>query len=416
MSNINTQTLLNQFSNVKTCCICTSNTISSNNQKYKPKQFVKAYGIDKIVTPNNSLPGTGIKVGVVIPFYYPTLQSDFNTFCTENNLPQQTITILNPTGTVTTNDSFNQECALDIQSIHTLAPGATIIVSIAPSANLADLQPAILTAVTAGANVINMSWGINLTYDQYTIFNATNTLYANFATVFENTSVSYIAASGDLTNIPQFPSTCANVVSVGGTSLYLKKNSRRKCETPWTSTSTASSGSTPTITNYTTGSGCGYSPYNAQPTYQIGINTIPLTYRAVPDVVMAGDPATGFQVYYTPVNATTGQFIYLGGTSLSTALFSAIIAIANQLRLAVNKPFLTSVDGAATAQLQTYLYHVIYYGNAKTPYKSCKPYCGNFFDINESNCGAYYAGKGYDMASGLGSPNANILTRTLVNA
>jgi subtilase family serine protease len=407
MSDPNIELLINNFSKVKAGCIqlTKSSESCSKIKLYKPIQFVKAYGVDKINTPNNSLPGTGVKIGVVIPYHYPTLQADFNTFCTKNDLPPLTIQVIS--NTQITNDVFNKECALDIQAIHLLAPGASIIVVEAASDNIADLSPAILTAVSNGANVISMSWGINLTYDQYTAFNAANTLYANFATVFANTNVTYVAASGDISNIPFFPSTCANVVSVGGTTLYLKKNSRRKCEIPWTTTTKST---TVPYTNYFAGTGGGYSPYNAQPTYQTRIDTITVPYRATPDVCMVGDPNTGLQIYYN------GAFIYLGGTSLSTALFGAVVAIANQLRLAAGKGYLTSVDGAATGQLQTYLYHVIYFGNSPTPYKSCTAYCGNFYDIDNSNAGAYYAGNGYDMASGLGSPNVNILAKTLVNA
>ena len=427
MSTINITEVVANYVNVESGGKRCSFSNKTTNKTYKPKQFVKAYGLDEIKTPNNSLLGTGVIVGVIIPYAYPNLQSDFNTFCTANKLPQQTINVTNltaianptiPVDSQTTIDGFNEECAADIQIIHTMAPGATIIVVTSSTSNLADLQTAIQYAVTTkGANIISMSWGIGLTYDQYTLFTDFNTKYTNFASVFNNSSVSYIAASGDLTNVPQFPSTCANVISIGGTTLYLKSDSRRKCEIPWTSVTTTTT--TPPITsttNYTIGSGCGYSPYNPQPSYQTNISTIPLAYRAVPDVVMAGDPSTGFPIYFTVTGASSGNFIYFGGTSLSTALFSGVIAIANQLRIAANKQCLTTVEGAATGQLQRYLYHVIYFGNAQTPYKSCKPYCGNFYDINKGNCGAYYAGKGYDMASGLGSPNANILVQSLLNA
>jgi subtilase family serine protease len=48
--------------------------------------------------------------------------------------------------------------ALDVEWAHAIAPGATIIVSVAKSASFSDLLGAV-DAVQAGATVISMSWG-----------------------------------------------------------------------------------------------------------------------------------------------------------------------------------------------------------------------------------------------------------------
>ncbi len=90
--------------------------------------------------------------------------------------------------------------------------------------------------------------------------------------------MSFFIASGDDGAPASYPSTSPNVVSVGGTSLYLN-GTNYGSESAWS------------------GSGGGLSSYETQPAYQQGVVTQSSTARANPDVSYDADPNTGFPVY-----------------------------------------------------------------------------------------------------------------------
>jgi subtilase family serine protease len=69
----------------------------------------------------------------------------------------------------------------------------------------------------------------------------------------------------------------------------------------------------------------------AKPSYQNGI--VPGTQRAEPDVAMVADPQTGVlftQTFSTPSGGTEQKQSWIGGTSLSAPLMSALATLANQ--------------------------------------------------------------------------------------
>ena len=110
--------------------------------------------------------------------------------------------------------SFNsgwalEEC-LDVQMVHTMAPYARIMVVEATSASFVALNNAVTYAVNNGANIITMSYGAS----EFSGQNLYNTVYTN-------NQVCYLASSGDSTATVEVPSSYPNVMSVGGTSLYL---------------------------------------------------------------------------------------------------------------------------------------------------------------------------------------------------
>ena len=129
---------------------------TSNYGPYSPKQIRHAYGIDAL---NAGITGAGQKIGIVDAYGDPSVQSDLNTFCSYYGISSTTLQILYPQGVPATGDSgWALETALDVQWAHAIAPGATIIVSVAKSASYSDLLGAVDAAVQAGATVISMSW------------------------------------------------------------------------------------------------------------------------------------------------------------------------------------------------------------------------------------------------------------------
>jgi subtilase family serine protease len=338
---------------------------------FVPQSIASVYQLDQISTPGSSLRGTGITVAIVIAYHYPKLQTDFDSFCTKYNLPRQTLTIKNFARS--TNKSWSQECCLDTQILHSVAPGARIMVVQAGSNSFADLGVAITYAVNNGASVISMSWGaVESKLNQRLI----NTFERNFS----NKNVTFVASSGDSSNIVNYPSSSSSVVAVGGTRLLNPTTGLRTSEIPWS-------------TGYS-GAGNGFSKFITKPVYQNDISVITGNFRVTPDLSLVADPATGFSVCYF------GKYYVFGGTSLSAPLFAGIVACVNQLRIANSKLILTStfISQTPTNMIQTFMYNI-----CKGP-----SITDNFYDN-----GIYPTYNGYDIATGIGSIYGNILVNSL---
>lgn len=382
------------------------NTCPMNNPKikqniyYTPNQITIAYGVNKL---NVVKLGKGITVAVVIAFHYENLIKDFDTYCVKYNLPTSNSGEFNfrviSLGTVY-NKEWAQECCLDVQAIHSIAPYANILVVEAQSNSFYDMLNAIKIAVQNNASVISMSWG---GYEHQSVIN----MYNNYFKTISN--VCFICASGDETNRVIFPSSSQHVLSIGGTNLILNNDNTRHTETPWY--------------NSTIGSGNGYSKFLTKPSYQNNITIIKKKLRCTPDLSLIADPKTGFVVYFSDNKnddnkSNNSNYFIFGGTSLATPLLSGMIAIANQIRKTQGKLFLSTNCDIVNGQVQKYIYHTIYKKNInytnKNPRKN--QYDGNFYDITLGDAGIFKASSGYDIATGLGSPNANVLCVSLLNA
>ena len=76
------------------------------------------------------------------------------------------------------------------------------------------------------------------------------------------------------------------------------------------------------------GSSGGYSKFEPEPNYQRSVQDT--GKRSSPDVSFDGDPDTGVNVYETSPITGQGSWEVVGGTSLGTPAWAAIIAIADQ--------------------------------------------------------------------------------------
>lgn len=161
-----------------------------------------------------------------------------------------------------------------------------------------------------------------------------------------------------------WPAASPYVVAVGGTTLKLDSTGAALSETGWA------------------GSGGGVSAYYKQPAWQTSWTSS--TGRSVPDVSYDADPATGFPVYISNYNSTTG-WIQVGGTSAGAPQWAAQQALINAARTST----MSSTD--------SHIYSV-----------ATKAYA-DFFDILTGSNGAYSCSTGYDKVTGLGSPNAPAL-------
>ena len=123
------------------------------------------------------------------------------------------------------------------------------------------------------------------------------------------------------------------MTAVGGTSLGVGASNNRVLETGWGTSTYRCDTTTHACSRlgWLYGAGGGVSRIFAEPDYQrnAGLN---FSGRAVPDVAALGDPQTGYLVGQTqtfPDGAYYDEY-RLGGTSLSSPIFSGLMALSDQ--------------------------------------------------------------------------------------
>ncbi len=357
---------------------------------YTPQQMRAAYGLP--ADPSSEPSGAGVTVGITDAFASPTIVGDVNQFSRHYGLPQLTSSnftqivhpgiynhgenILDPAG-------WYGEETLDIEWVHSLAPGADIVYAGANSSTT-PLDHALEDLIDQNrVDVITNSWGIYGEYTQYGHYRADEAAFQQAAAQ----GISVLFSSGDdgdvqaITGIAQasYPASSPWVTAVGGTSLGVRDASGTKYEWGWgtyysalcndaaqaaSACSADEAGTwTPWPPVFFYGSGGGVSLHFLQPAYQSGVvpdsvstqtttssgGTIRFSspHRATPDVAMDADPNTGglYGQSYQPTgdpyvdagcqkSDANPKYIYcerrIGGTSLASPMFAGATAVAIQ--------------------------------------------------------------------------------------
>ncbi len=334
-----------------------------------PAAVNQAYGLNAITFTSSSGAtvqgnGAGETIAIIEAYHDPTLVSDLATFDQTYKLPAIAPTVVNLAG-AKTNPGWALEESLDIEWAHAIAPAANIVVVEAKSQTRQALLAAVDTArYMPQVNVVSMSWGFNEVPYQSTY---------HFATPPGHTGITFIAASGDngLAGGTNWPAVVPGVLSVGGTSLVVDDSGKYQYETAWYD------------------SGGGYSRYEKEPSYQRVIQAT--GKRSTPDVAFDGDPNTGVEVYETSLYNGQGSWSIVGGTSLGTPAWAAILAIVDQGRAVQGKG---SLDGAS--QTLPMLYSLP----------------ANAFNAVSGSPRTEVSGA--NLSTGLGSPNGPVLVADLV--
>jgi subtilase family serine protease len=333
-----------------------------------PAKMKAAYGFNTITKY-----GAGQVIALVDAFDDPNAEADLGVFNTEFKLPACTTANgcfkkIMAAGTTADTSGWSNEITIDIEWAHAIAPAAKIMLVEAKSNSNADLYAAVDLAVSNGATVVSMSWGGGEASNE-----------ATSDSHFEVTGVTFVASSGDSGHGVMYPAASPFVVAVGGTTLNVSSSGVWESETTWN------------------GSSGGQSRYEAEPTYQEGVQTS--GKRGVPDVAYDGNPSTGVPNYnsYSCGGACYTGWNQFGGTSIGAPQWAALFAIVNNERALVSKHRLY--------QPQTLLY-----GDAEADYH-------DITSGTNGSCGALCtAGPGYDYVTGVGSPQANLLIPALVAA
>jgi hypothetical protein len=345
---------------------------------FTPAQITTAYGVNEILF--NGTPGTGAgqTIAIVDAYNDPDIISDANVFSSEFGLPEfngsgePTLKVLNETGGTSlpsnaAKGGWDVEESLDVEWAHSIAPDANIILFEANSNSLSDLFTAVTTAAdTSGVSVVSMSWS-----------GSEFSTETSYDSDFVHTGITFLAATGDTGTPSGYPAFSPDVVAVGGTSLSIESNGTYISETVWDNSYGASGG--------------GISEDESLPSYQDsldGINGASTTHRNVPDVSMDADPTTGVYVLDSYYSGSQSEYLEVGGTSLATPMWAGLVSIADQGRV---------LDGESTLS------------SAQTLQTLYSLPSSDFHDITTGTNGTYKAGPGYDLATGIGTPVANLL-------
>ncbi len=287
-----------------------------------PAQVTSAYALNAIsfASPSGLAvkgDGSGETIALIEAYHDPTIASDLQTFDATFGLPNPSLTVVDQAGQAS-DDGWALEESLDVEWAHAIAPGANILVVEASSQSLPALVSAVNTArYTPGVVTISMSWG-------FTEFRKETSYNSIFTTPSGHAGITFVAASGDngASGGPEWPSTDPTVLAVGGTSLYVDSDGNYLIELPWA------------------GSGGGYSRIEPEPGFQRSVQGT--GSKSTPDVAFDGDPDTGVLVFQTSIETGLGSWEIVGGTSLGTPAWAAIVAIADQGRNLAGKG---SLDG-----------------------------------------------------------------------
>jgi hypothetical protein len=288
-------------------------------------------------------------VAIVDAYNDPTAESDLATFRSTYGLSACTTANgcfrkVNQAGTASplpsANSGWEQEESLDLDAVSSLCPNCHILLVEATTSFTTDLNTAIATAQSLGANQISNSWGATSSSP----FGASS---------FPGASI--IAATGDHgypgAGVNEYPAAFAGVTAAGGTTLTAATGTARGYgESAWS----LSSGWGGT-------SGCDLS--QTKPAYQADTGC---TGRSYSDVSADANPNTGLGVY----DSGSGGWLLMGGTSLSSPLVAAYEAITGINGTSPQWAYTNStlLNDPATGSSGTCAQAILYICNAGTGY------------------------------------------------
>ena len=358
-----------------------------------PGLIRQAYGFDQIAFGGIQGDATGQTIAIIDPYDSPTISTDLQTFDTYYGLPAPpSFTRIAQDGSTNYpstdpagagNHTWELETSLDVEWAHALAPNANILLVEASSPFRSDLFVAAVNEAKSWpglpaqgnrpavppASVVSMSFGNSE-------FAGEGSYDSLFTTPSGHIGITFVAGTGDSGQPAAYPAFSPNVVAVGGTNLSVDGSGNYLGETGWS------------------GSGGGVSTLEPQPTFQNGVVTpFSSSMRTAPDV--AFDAGSYVSVCDSWDYGTSTPWVDTGGTSFATPAWAALISIADQARVAAG---LSTLDGATQTLPELY----------SLP-------SADFNDITTGNNG-FNAGPGYDLVTGLGTPQAPLVVTGLVGA
>jgi subtilase family serine protease len=310
---------------------------------YLPNQLQAALGLIDVYDAGYN--GAGQTIVLVEGYGYPTLEKDANTFSKLAGLPAFTsknFQIVYPEGKTNLQlgieTGWNIEMALDIDSAHTIAPGANIVEVFTSGQDNEDFQYSIsYVAENNLGNSVSNSYEEDLdliagAQEQTSWDDVLEVATAKGISVDFSTGDSGDDGLGTPIGAAEVPSVAPHATAVGGTSILNDlKHPGSTITTSWGDTLAFFADGTsvfdpPELYGFLGGGSGGESTFWAKPSWQSGISG---TGRQVPDVSALSDPYTGVPIVITSDGEQEIQYGW-GGTSLGCPIFTAFWAIANE--------------------------------------------------------------------------------------
>jgi len=278
--------------------------------------------------PQATLVSPGQTIALVDAYNDPKIEADLAVYDREFGLPECThangcLKVVNqegaesplPNSTSTEALGWSGEISLDVEIAHGICEDCKILLVEAESELVSNLTAGVRAAKALGATVISASWG------------SAEPLLATEAESFNLPGIAVVAAAGDLgyrnwyagsaeQEYVDYPAASPDVLAAAGTRLELGPSGTYPRERVWNGKGA-------------TGGGCAERTFFTAPTWQselpnwseVGCGT----KRAVADLAADGDPYTGVAIYNTDGG---NGWETLGGTSLSSPILAAAIALA----------------------------------------------------------------------------------------
>ncbi|HEY0798700.1 MAG TPA: hypothetical protein VGD50_06090 [Candidatus Baltobacteraceae bacterium] len=268
---------------------------------YHPADLQHAYALDPTL-------GAGHLVAIVDAYSDPNLEADLGVYRQTFGLPACTsangcLRIVDQNGGTAyppADNAWSVEQSVDVDMVSAICPLCSIVVVEAATDFSSDLAAAENEAASLSPVAISNSW---VTREQ-----------SNSATTasFQHPNIAITASTGDFGYEALSPSTFANVIAVGGTTLTPASNTRGFTETVWD------------------GSGSGCSAFVAKPAWQ---HDIGCSMRTTTDVSFDADPNTGVAFYDSyPVPGEAPPLWQIGGgTSVGAPAIAAVFELSNKV-------------------------------------------------------------------------------------
>jgi len=419
----------------------------SGNHYLTPKDVATIYDIDAAY--NSGYTGTGQSIAIV--GQSKIVASDIEAFQTAAGLTVKdpTLVLVPNSGTAAVSSGDEAESDLDVEYSGGIAKGATIyLVYVGDNSNYSvwdSLQYAVDTGI---APIISMSYGAcepDLSSSDYSTLEAIMEQGASQgqSIIVSSGDSGSTACYSDLTTnstptaqeeelAVNYPASSAYVTAMGGTEFSAADVSSSDT-TYWESASgsdvvssaksyipeqvwnddSATAGSNDGAKYALSSGGGGTSALTARPGWQSGVTGIsPGSYRLVPDISLDSSPNNAGYLYCSSdstANGITGScsngfrdssdknLTVAGGTSFAAPIFAGMLALIDQKENSTGQGVVNSTLYTLAANSTTYAsaFHDITSGGNECAAGSS--YCSS---AGESK---YYAGTGYDEASGLGS-------------
>lgn len=399
----------------------------STGQCYDPYQMRTAYGVDSLIAAGND--GSGKTIVIVDAFQNPNIQQQLDYFDTFYGLPSATVDIQAPDGLTPFDQNdpnmvgWAEEISLDVEWAHAIAPGANIVLELGADNSDEALVSALNDAIDNNrGDVISMSFGESDTCLGPDLTSAWHNAFVNAT----RKGITLFASSGDQgaaqpscdgktwIKSTSSPASDPLVSAVGGTelraadyclaSLGCDPNSNPAAgtylsEIAWNEG--PKYGDYQDFFDSTLASGGGYSTVWSGPAYEQGTLSGG-KQRAEADVSYNAAVLHGVLTYLNIPGLAAG-FYRFGGTSAGAPQWAALTAIADQMA------------GHDYGFINAALYKIK---------QNAAPYASSFHDITRgtnssvepnadktiTDTTGYSAGTGYDVVTGIGSPQtANLL-------